>query len=244
MPLRDHFRPPLGDYWRRNAVQAMWPTLLTCDLNKRLSQRYVASPCIRTGSPSQIDVATMRDDGPQPSASNADVGEGGVATGVWAPPAPTMTVATERPEETEYEVQIYDEHLGQIVAAVEIVSLSNKDRPETREAFVAKCAALLRREVAVSIVDLVTTTHFNLYGELLELLGQSDPALSPDAPSTYAVSCRWRPTPGTWRFETWAYPMAVGRALPTLPLWLSPDLAVPLELEATYEETCRGLRIA
>ena len=27
------------------------------------------------------------------------------------------------------------------------------------------------------------------------------------------------------------------------PVWLADDLAVPLELETTYEETCRVLRI-
>jgi hypothetical protein len=32
--------------------------------------------------------------------------------------------------------------------------------------------------------------------------------------------------------------------LPTLPLWLADDLAVPLELEASDEVTCRVLRIA
>jgi hypothetical protein len=31
--------------------------------------------------------------------------------------------------------------------------------------------------------------------------------------------------------------------LPTLPLRLADDLAVPLDLEASYEETCRFLRI-
>jgi len=35
----------------------------------------------------------------------------------------------------------------------------------------------------------------------------------------------------------------VGQPLPLLPLWLAENLAVPLELEATYEETCRILRI-
>jgi hypothetical protein len=35
--------------------------------------------------------------------------------------------------------------------------------------------------------------------------------------------------------ETWAHLLAVGRPLPTLPLWLADDLAVPLELEATYD---------
>ena len=40
------------------------------------------------------------------------------------------------------------------------------------------------------------------------------------------------------------FPGAVGQPLPTLPLWLSEELFVPVELEASYEETCRVLRIA
>jgi hypothetical protein len=41
----------------------------------------------------------------------------------------------------------------------------------------------------------------------------------------------------------WDHPLAVGGPLPTLPLWLKEDLVVPLVLDATYEETCRTLRI-
>jgi hypothetical protein len=37
--------------------------------------------------------------------------------------------------------------------------------------------------------------------------------------------------------------LALGQPLPTLPLWLADDLAIPLELEPSYEETCRVLRI-
>ena len=43
-----------------------------------------------------------------------------------------------------------------LLAAIEIVSPANKDRPENRRAFAAKCAALLRQGVAVSILDVVT----------------------------------------------------------------------------------------
>ena len=45
----------------------------------------------------------------------------------------------------------------------------SKHRPEPRRAFVAKCAALLQRQVSVALVDLVTTRRFNLYVDLLEL---------------------------------------------------------------------------
>ena len=74
---------------------------------------------------------------------------------------------------------MYDQSRGrQLVAAVEIVSPANKDRPANRQAFVAKCAALLQNRVCVSIVDLVTTRQFNLYCDLLKLIGQTDPAFA------------------------------------------------------------------
>ena len=38
--------------------------------------------------------------------------------------------------------------------------------------------------------------------------------------------------------------MDKGIPLPELPLWLADDFAVPLELEASYEETCRIFRLA
>ena len=59
----------------------------------------------------------------------------------------------------------------------------------------------------------------------------------------YAVVCRSTRKDATWRIETWMRPLSVGQPLPTLPLWLADDLAVPLDLEASYEETCRVLRI-
>ena len=126
---------------------------------------------------------------------------------------------------------------------MEIVSPANKDRPENRRAFVAKCAALLQKRVCVSLVDLVTTRQFNLYTDLLDLIGQTDPAFGPTPSPIYAASCRGRKVGQRPRLETWAYPLAVGRNLPTLPIWLGDDVAVSLDLESSYEETCRALRI-
>jgi hypothetical protein len=130
------------------------------------------------------------------------------------------------------------------VAAVEIISPANKDLPETRAQFVAKCAAMLRQRVSVVLVDVVTVRSFNLYAELLEWVGERDPALGEDPPATYAAACRWGPRGGTRWLEAWSRPLAVGEPLPVLPLWLSDELAVPLDLEASYEQTCRDLRIA
>ncbi|MBY0526267.1 MAG: DUF4058 family protein [Gemmataceae bacterium] len=145
----------------------------------------------------------------------------------------------------EYEVRVFDaKRNSRLVAAVEIVSPSNKDRPEHRRLFVAKCAALLQNQVSVTIVDLVTTRGFNLYAELLDLIGQTDPSLGSEPPPLYAAACRTTKRGDAWSLEAWAHLLGVGEPLPTLPLWLAENLVVPLELEASYEETCRVLRIA
>jgi len=158
-------------------------------------------------------------------------------------PWPTASVITGLPSQGVYEVRVYDEKCHcRLVAAVEIVSPANKDRPEYRRAFTAKCAGLLRERASVVIVDVVTTRTPNLYGELLELIGRSDPSLSPE-PLLYATACRMMKRADEWVLETWAQPLNLGKPLPTMPLWLADNLAVPLELEESYEQSCAILNI-
>jgi hypothetical protein len=102
---------------------------------------------------------------------------------------------------------------------------------------------LLQDRVCVAIVDLITTRTANLYGDLMELFGQTDPSLADGPPPLYAVACRCGRAGDHWLLETWAHPLALGQPLPTLPLWLADNFAVPLELERSYEETCRILRL-
>jgi hypothetical protein len=84
----------------------------------------------------------------------------------------------------------------------------------------------------------------NLYRDLMELIGQLDPSLGDEPPALYAVACRWMRNGDSGLLENWMPPLELGHPLPTLPLWLAENLAVPLELEPSYEETCRILRIA
>jgi hypothetical protein len=222
----------------------MWPATMVQHLSRVLPENYTAEPRVHLGTYFEIDVCAYEDDrrsAPRMAPAGATAG---AATVAWAPPEPTLAVETDLTEQYEYEVLVYDQaRARELVAAVEIVSPANKDRPENRRAFVTKCAALLQKRVCVSIVDIVTTRQFNLYTELLGLLGESDPAFSPDHAPVYAVTCRGRKVGHKPRFETWAYPLIVGQKLPTLPVWLSEDQAVSLDLEASYEETCRVLRI-
>lgn len=147
------------------------------------------------------------------------------------------------PSETAYEVRVFEmKPARRLIAAVELVSPANKARPEHRRAFVAKCAALLQQRVSVTIVDPVTTHDFNLYRDLLELIGRTDPSGGSEPP-LYAAACRPAKRADAWLLEIWVQPLALGQALPTLPLWIADDIALPLDLEESYEETCRILRI-
>jgi hypothetical protein len=91
------------------------------------------------------------------------------------------------------------------------------------------------------MVDVVAPRQFNLYAELSQFLGQSDPTLGDPPPHLCAVSCRWRLQDRRMLLKTWSHTLALGQPLPTLPLWLAEKLAVPLYLEQSYEQTCHDL---
>jgi len=76
------------------------------------------------------------------------------------------------------------------VAVVELVSPGNKDRPERRGAFEAKCARYLQQGIGLVIVDIVTERQTNLHNELIRLLEQSDSFALADDPAVYTVAYR------------------------------------------------------
>jgi hypothetical protein len=212
MPVRDHLHPPISKRSSWEGFYGGWPMRIVEELVPRLPKGFVAEPRVHLGSYYEIDVSAFEHD------------------------------EVDFPEQYAYEVLVFDvQRQRRLVAAVEIISPANKDRPESRQLFVAKCCNLLRRDVCVSIIDLVTFRQFNLYADLLALFERSDPALSA-AGSIYAVTCR-KGSGSRTTLDTWYRPLAVGEPLPSLPLWLSETESVSLDLEASYEEICRVLRI-
>src|SRR3954468_3377336 len=125
MPLRDHFRPPLDDLRHWESFHAGWPVMIVAGLHRKLPRGYFAEPHIQLHSSAEIDVASFEDDEHR----------------VWAPSRPSLAVLTDLPAQDIYEVRVYDEKRhSRLVAAIEIVSPANKDRPEHRRAFTSKCA--------------------------------------------------------------------------------------------------------
>ena len=242
MPLRDHFRSPLDDVHSWDELHGMWPAMIVRELNQVLPEPYFAAPGIHLGTLYEIDVGTYEDGGAEPKG--VDAANGGAAIATYTPPKPTLTLEPRLPHQDLYEVRVYDSRRNRrLVAAIEIVSPSNKDRPETRGTFVSKVAALLKHDICVSVVDVVGTIDFNLYGELMNILESADGTLGEDPSPIYAVTLPMRHEGRRRMMDNWYHDLAVGRPLPTLPIWLAETSAVSLDLESSYEETCRTLRI-
>jgi len=238
MPLRDHFHPPVDHFSSWEEVHGLWPGILAMRLNTILPPQYRSGLKIHLGTRVEVDVAAfeLEDSTAEPDMNTLNAGLS------WETDSPTVLLETEELTPPEYEVRVYDSNRAQrLVAAVEFVSPRNKDRPQSRKAFVDKCHAMLQQDVCVVIVDIVTNYTSNLYAELAARLGAKPPSIA--STSIYAVTCHTRCSPKGVRVETWQHELIIGSPLPTLPLYLSETLRVPLELETTYEDTCRGLRI-
>jgi hypothetical protein len=244
MPLRDHFRPPISQQRSWGEIHAQWPAVIVQQLGQLLPPQYSAGPRVHLGSEIEIDVATFVSE-PAVATYGATEPQTTAVPPLWQPGEPTLTVETDLADFDEYQVRVYDMRRGRrLVAVIELISPANKDRPEHRQQFTAKCAALLRQGVSVMLVDVVTVRDANLYASLLQLIGQRDPSLGERPPGTYAVACRWNPRGASRRLQVWYHSLAPGAPLPCLPLWLADELAIPLDLEASYEQTCRDLRIS
>ncbi len=246
MPLRDHFRPPISKRSSWEGFHGLWPGVIVQQLALSLPAGYVAEPRVHLGNYYEIDVCTFEQFEDREAVFSASPDSNvGLATAVQAPPAPTLTLDAEFPELYSYEVLVFDlARERRLVAAIEIVSPANKDRPESRRLFAAKCFQLLRQDVCVSIIDLVTIRQSNLYAELLTLINRSDPAFGVSSPTTYAVTCRKRQAERGTKLDVWSRSFTIGQPLPSLPIWLSESLTLTLDLESSYEETCRVLRVA
>lgn len=236
MPLLDHFHPPLSRTHPRRAFHGAWAAAMARWLNAGvLPPGYYAVPVLDRAGPIEIDVAAMRDSSTHQPAP--DAGE----TQPWTPPEPELALAVEWPAADGVRVEIYsDDGDPRPAAAVELVSPGNKDRTITREAFTSKCVDYLRRGCGLVVVDVVTTRKANLSGELLTALGADS---IPAAAALSAVSYRSLGREGDGQLQAWPAALEVGQTLPTVPLWLGGEAAVPLDLEASHSAACTDLRI-
>src|SRR5262245_21692767 len=225
MPLLDHFHPPLSRTHPWRGFHGAWAAAMARLLNAGvLPPGYYAVPFLDRDGPFVIDESEA---------------PGGVQPRTTLVPGQAVAVEWPGTDGVRLEV-LADEGGPRLAAAVELVSPRNKDRARAREAFAAKCADYLRRGCGLVVVDVVTTRRADLHADLLSELG-ADAAAGSGGLSVVSYRSVGRESEG--RLESWPEVLEVGRPLPTVPLWLAGEAAVPLDLEASHTAACVDLRI-
>lgn len=238
MPLLDHFHEPVLSLDPWESFHTFWAVSLGDYLNRLLPRRYRAWVQTHLGRNVEADVAEFG----TPAEPGDNGWGGGVALQTYAPPAVALTMPASYPDDME--VQVVDT-MGRmrLAAVIELVSPGNKDRPEARRVYAAKCVAYLERGIGLVSVDIVTSHHFHLHNAIVRLLELGPACSLPE--KEYLSVVAYRPARREERNEidVWPTALAVGNPLPVVPLALRGAQAVPLDLETTYSEARERSRL-
>jgi hypothetical protein len=126
----------------------------------------------------------------------------------------------------------------QVIAMVEIVSPGNKNNRNGLKAFVRKAQEALLSGIHLLIADLVPPSRRDPHGIHKAIWGkhpEDEFRLPEDKPLT-VVSYIGGESP-----EGFIEPVAVGDILPDMPLFLTPEVYIPVPLEATYQSAWEAL---
>jgi hypothetical protein len=242
VPLLDHFRMPLSVECPCETLHSTWAVSIANQLNNVVMPReYLALPETHRGQRVEIDVSVHERLEARPTHGN---GNGNGAVVVWAPPEILLSTEVAFADEDLFEIKIRDQNHLRLVAAVELISPSNKDRPESRRAFAVKCASYLQQKVSLVLVDVNTERQSILHEELMELLQMPESFRQAVTSPLHTVAYHiLEPELSHFRMDLWYEPLQLGSVLPTMPLWVSADLAFPLDLETTYRAALRVQRL-
>ena len=228
MPVHDWTRVDAGLF---HAFHQSWIVKLCDALNRGvLPVDYFALPeqSIRGPIP---DVLTLRLSSQRPEAPEASTG---LAVAAFPPRARLVG----RAEESTYarkadRITVRHRH-GQIVAVIEIVSPGNKGSVNELRAFIEKASDLIAQGVHLLVIDLFPPSkrdplgiHKAIWDEFVE----QDYAPSPGKPLILAAYDAGPPP------AAYAESVAVGDALPEMPLFLKAEFYVLAPLEDTYQIT-------
>lgn len=240
--LLDHFHPPLSSHRNWKGFHNEWATYLSADINRQLPPQWFATTEVEFGI--EIDVAAIEESLQIQAATSGRTTLSAEEGGDWAPSAPHLTIALPVISDV-VEVQVYHTSGGSaLVGAVEFVSPRNKDRPDAREAFVAKCESLVVGGIGLVVVDIVTERRANLHRQLLDRLdGAVEIGEMGQDAQLYAAAYHPVQRDVTPSLDVWHEPLNIGGELPAMPLFLRGGPCVRIDLSSTYRRTCEEQRI-
>jgi Protein of unknown function (DUF4058) len=133
--------------------------------------------------------------------------------------------------EAERAVHVY--FRGNLVAVLELISPANKDRPDKRRRATDRYVGYLLNGIHLLLVDVHPRPQgFSFADDLAAALQYTTPTLPPPLAISYRVGSLDRQE--GLDLEVWRRPLSIGQPLVALPLPLTRELAVRVELEPTY----------
>jgi hypothetical protein len=234
MPVHDWTRVPPGVF---HDFHHVWIGELRNALNRSLLPAgYYALAEQHTGK-RIADVLTLQEGFPATNGPSQDNSGGGVAV-AEAPPQVRHKLSLQAALRVLRKTLAIRHVSGdRLVAVVEIVSPANKDRRTHVEEFLDKLETALRHGIHVVLVDLFppgAADPQGLHGEFWDRLGGDVEPVTAKEP--LRVVSYVADVPATAFVE----PLAVGQALPSIPLFLTSDRYVRMPLETTYQTTWAG----
>jgi hypothetical protein len=233
MPLLDHFRSPTFEAAPWTSIGSQWIAWTVRWLNRTLPDRgFRAFSHIHLGNMAEADIGEFERE-PEGVWAGSSSSSDGTQTAVLPPPVGVIEPVY--PDEFEIEIKSTREGM-RLVAVIEFISPSNKDRADARKKLIDKCAAYLGNAIGVVLVDTITHRHFNLSNELVATIGGRGPLLT-DA-TTYVAAFRPSPPDVSRSIDVWPYKAEVGLPIPAVPLPLPNGPELMLDLETPYTEAC------
>ena len=227
---------PLHDWSDRPGWEGMhhlWITELLKWVRRRLPPGYRAfigsAPVVAVGAPLRrpdVEVGRRPD---RPSIQNVPSGnEVDPESGFSLSPDIELAVSTLEPG-----VSVSVEKQGRLIAAIELISPRNKDRPDSRAIYLARYLAYLHESVHLLLVDVHRRPiAFSFADQIAADLSIDQEPMPAPLSVSYRVG---DPAATGGRFlAIWRRAMTEGSNLPTLPLALDMDSMVPVNLELTY----------
>lgn len=165
------------------------------------------------------------------------------AQGLVEPAAPPRAAGPDEPsEQPDQEIAVatlhgdkalFVERHGRLIAAVELVSPRNKDRPSACAAYASSYIGYLLKGVNLLLVDVQRRPlRFSFADRIAEEFRLDQAPCAPPFVISYRVG---EPAPNGGHFlGFWYRPLTVGAPLPSLRLALSVHESVVVDLEQTY----------
>ena len=223
---------PLHD-WRKgmpwDGMHHAWITEIVRDLKRKLPTPYRAemgtTPLLVSNLDGRPDADVERL--PTPESLQLEDSAAGVSTAAAFEPDLEVAAA-----DLDVERSVLVTHSGRVVAAIELISPRNKDRPDERDMTAARYASYLHDGVNLLIVDVhPQPDRPTVADRFSDRYGLNRPPL----PAPYAAAYRVgeETNPGR-RLALWSFPLTAGEPLPTVPVPLTVHNSVPLDLDASY----------